>query len=305
MTEIGDADGGLSVEHCYLPGHGIQLHAVRAGPEQGPVVVLLHGFPEFWLGWRKQIRPLVEAGFRVIVPDQRGYNLSDKPAGVRAYHLDVLAQDVVALIRSTGRHQVILVGHDWGAAVAWWVALRAPEVLKRLIILNSPHPLVMRETLRRSWPQRRRSWYILFFQLPWLPEMVCRWGDWRALVQALRLSGRHGTFSEEDLERYRQAWGRPAALRSMISWYRALRFAWKEVVPRAGRVPVETLLIWGDRDRFLGYEMAEPSLRFCRNGHLVRIRGCGHWVQHEEADRVNELIQLFAGGGEIPSGEEP
>ena len=144
-------------EHHFIQTNGITLHTVMAGPVDGPVVILLHGFPEFWFGWRRQIPALAGAGFRVWVPDQRGYNLSDKPKGVVAYRLEALGADILGLINATGQERVYLAGHDWGAMVAWWVALNAPERLRRLAILNVPHPYVMRKHLLADPRQRARS----------------------------------------------------------------------------------------------------------------------------------------------------
>src|SRR4051794_28893294 len=159
--------GLASLVHVNPTTNGVMLHAVAAGPGDGPLVILLHGFPEFWYGWRHQIEPLAAAGFRVLVPDQRGYNLSDKPKKIPAYNLDVLARDVVGLIDDAGAARACVVGHDWGGAVAWWLGVKHPERLAKLALLNIPHPLVMRRALRRSSEQRRKSSYMFSFQLPW------------------------------------------------------------------------------------------------------------------------------------------
>src|SRR5512138_809597 len=157
----------MDLEHSTIKTNGIQLHVVQAGPKNGIPVLLLHGFPEFWYGWRKQIPALAEAGCRVIVPDQRGYNLSDRPKGIRAYRVDELVADVVGLIDALEYERVNVVGHDWGALVAWMLAIRHPERLHRLGIVNVPHPAVIRHFLRRDPEQMMRSWYAAFFQLPW------------------------------------------------------------------------------------------------------------------------------------------
>lgn len=159
-------------EHRKIVTNGVRLHVVQTGPQDAPLVILLHGFPEFWYGWRQQIPALAAAGLQVWAPDQRGYNESDKPVGVGAYRIDELVADVVGLIDASGLRRASLVGHDWGAAVAWWVALTAPERLERLVILNGPHPSVMRRHLTRSVRQLLRSWYIFGFQVPWVPERL-------------------------------------------------------------------------------------------------------------------------------------
>src|SRR5437879_4698652 len=154
--------------------NGIRLNVAQAGPPDGPLVILLHGFPEFWYGWRKQIPALAAAGYRVWAPDQRGYNFSDKPPDVRDYTLDKLAADVAGLIEAAGRQRAIIVGHDWGGAVAWWLAANNPERVERLVIINVPHPLVMRRLILRDPRQTLRSWYMFMFLLPRLPEWFAR-----------------------------------------------------------------------------------------------------------------------------------
>lgn len=292
-------------EERYIATNGITLHAIVAGPPDGPLVVLLHGFPEFWYGWRKQIDPLAEAGYRVLVPDQRGYNLSDKPRGVAAYNIDELAADVIGLIDAEGRDKAVVVGHDWGAAVAWWTAIRYPDRVEKLVILNVPHPLVMQRHLRKSFSQLRKSWYMFFFQIPKLPESLMRLRNFRGMLDSLRKSSRGGVFDEADGQRYVQAWSQPGALTSMINWYRGLTRARPERVS-SPRVKVPTLMIWGVGDRFLDVEMTQPSIELCDDGRLELIDEATHWVQHEEAPRVNALILDFlAGSSEQAPSETP
>lgn len=278
--------------HRVIATNGVRLHTVEAGPPDGPLLILLHGFPELWYGWRNQLEPFAAAGFRVLAPDQRGYNLSDKPRGVAAYGLDRLAGDVVGLIDEAGREKAYLVGHDWGGAVAWWTAITHPQRLERLALLNVPHPLVMRRALRRNRVQRRRSWYMFFFQLPWLPERFLRRHDFAKAAAALTRTSRPGAFAGADLGRYRAAWAQPGALTGMVNWYRAMVRA-MPARPRSLRVRVPTLLIWGARDRFLGRELAQPSIELCDDGRLVFLEDATHWVQHEEPGLVNCLIADF------------
>jgi pimeloyl-ACP methyl ester carboxylesterase len=186
-----------------------------------------------------------------------------------------------------------VVGHDWGAVVAWWLGSHHPERLERLGILNVPHPLVMRRHLLNNLHQIRRSWYIFFFQLPWLPERALRRG---LAERVLRGTSRRGTFSDEDLARYRDAWAQPGAMRSMVNWYRAaIRGAGRPFGPR--RVPVETLVLWGARDFALGREMVAPSLELCDRGRSIFFERATHWVQHEEVAGVNALLLRFLAGG--------
>lgn len=265
------------------------LNAVTAGPEDGPAVILLHGFPEFSYGWRKQIGPLVDAGFRVIAPDQRGYNESSKPPRVADYRVSELTADVIAIADQIGREKICLAGHDWGAAVAWSVGMRFPLRVEKLAILNVPHPAVMVKHLRSDLRQMLRSWYMLYFQIPRIPEALFAAFDFAGGVRALRDSSRPGTFTAEDFARYREAWRQPGALTAMINWYRALG-GQQEV---DARVTVPTRILWGMQDRFLGAGMARESMNYCDHGELFEFPDATHWIQHEEPERVNRLLIEF------------
>ncbi|GAB6880456.1 alpha/beta hydrolase [Halorubrum gandharaense] len=272
--------------------NGVRLHVVEAGPEDGKLLILLHGFPEFWYGWHEVVAPLANAGFRVVVPDQRGYNLSEKPAGVQEYRIDELARDVVGIIDAYNRETAAVAGHDWGAAVGWWLALHHPDRLSEFVAVNVPHPSVFEEALRNSWDQRRRSWYVLAFQIPRLPELVARAGNWRMLVRGLRESSLPDTFDEEDIRRYRRAWDRDGAFGSMVNWYRAV--VRERPTPVTQRVTVPTLVIWGANDEFLRKPMATRSVECCENGRLITLDGATHWVVHEEPVRVADAIAEHA-----------
>src|SRR5690606_13327933 len=175
----------VMLQHHYVQANGLTFHVVTAGPPDGPPVILLHGFPEFWYGWRNQIPALAAAGFRVIVPDQRGYNLSDKPAGIAAYHHESLASDVVGLMHAFGYERFYLAGHDFGAWVGWWAAIRYPQQVRRLAILNVPHPSVVWSYIRETHSQWGRRSYVAYFQLPWLPEAMLGAGRGRTLAKAM------------------------------------------------------------------------------------------------------------------------
>ncbi|GAB3509186.1 epoxide hydrolase EphM [Spirosoma knui] len=280
------------MQHQLVETNGIRLHVVQAGPADGPLLILLHGFPEFWYGWKRQIDDLAGAGYRVWVPDQRGYNRSDKPAGVKSYTVDTLAADVVGLIDAAGAQKARLVGHDWGAAVAWWTAATYPERVERLVVLNVPHPAVMKQFVSRDFGQMRRSWYIGFFQIPVLPELLSRIGHWRLLTRTLTSTSRRGTFIEADLDQYRDAWSQPGAFTAMVNWYRATIQHPPKRSTRI-RITVPTLLIWGARDTFLKRDMAQPSIDLCDNGRIVFFEKATHWVQHEESSQVNQLLISF------------
>ncbi|MGJ7569386.1 alpha/beta fold hydrolase [Variovorax sp. RB2P76] len=280
-------------EHTFVQANGLRFHVVQAGPVDGPVALLLHGFPEFWRGWAGQIDALAAAGYRVWVPDQRGYGESDKPQGVDAYDLETLADDVCALIRSTGRETVTLLGHDWGGAVSWRVAARNPELVERLVIVNSPHLAVMLRHMSAG-RQRLRSWYMHFFRIPRLPERLLSRHDFRGLARVLTKSSRPGAFSDAELALYREAWRRPGALTAMLDWYRALMRS-RSRIHAGARIPMPTLLLWGVQDEALGIEMAAPSIALCDQGELQRIEGAGHWVLHEEGVDVSRRILAFMG----------
>lgn len=265
------------------------LHVVEAGPADGPAVILLHGFPEFWWGWRRQIGPLAAAGFHVVVPDQRGYNTSDKPHGIEAYRASRLADDAVGLADALGIGRFGLVGHDWGGIVAWGVAALHPQRVARLAILNAPHPDTLVGYAVQHPTQALRSAYVGVFQLPRLPEALLAAGAHRALRRSLVGSSRPGTFSTADLARYRAAWEQPGALTAMLNWYRALRLRGRRRLPR---VEPETLVIWGVEDRFLEYGLAEAAAARCRSARIDRHQ-CTHWVQVERADDVNDALLGF------------
>jgi len=276
----------------FVQTNGVRLHVVEAGPSDGPPVVLLHGFPEFWYGWRHQIPALAEAGYRVLVPDQRGYGQSSTPDAVAAYDIDRLVGDIVGLLDAEGIERAHLVGHDWGAFVAWALAMQHPERLWRLGIANVPHPGVFRETLWSSREQMARSWYVLFFQLPRVPEWWLGRDDGAGLMRMLRGSAHADTFTPRDLAAYRHAWQRPGALRGMLHWYRAAvrREVFGAGMP-ARRVDVPTLVLWGAQDVALVRTMARPSANRCATSRLVMIDDATHWVQHDAAERVNrELV---------------
>ena len=271
----------------------VRLHYVEAG--DGPLVVLLHGFPDFWYSWRFQIPALTGAGFRVLAPDMRGYNLSSRPSSVSSYAPAKLAADVRDLIAERGASRAFVAGHDWGAAVAWLTAMRHPDVVERLAILNVPHPRRMLEGLRRPGRQLARSWYMFFFQVPWLPERLLAAGDWRGLRQPFS-EARPGAFTAADIERYKQAWSQPGAITAMLNYYRASIRRPPGGVSGRSLPPVEapTLVIWGERDRHLGAELAEPERRDVPHlERVVRLPAASHWVQHDEPDRVSELLIDF------------
>lgn len=280
------------LEHAILSVNGIKLHVVFAGPPNGKPVLLLHGFPEFWRGWIKQIAPLADVGWRVIVPDQRGYNLSEAPKSVSAYSMEHLMGDVVGLLDHLAIERVSLVGHDWGAAVAWSTALRHPERIKKLAILNVPHPAVMARFLSRSPRQMLKSWYIAFFQIPRLADWLLAWRDFAGALAMLKSSGKPTTFSPQDLEEYCRAYQNSGGLTGMINWYRALA-RYRPSQPAEIRLKMPVLILWGEKDIALSKAMAQASLELCDQGKLIYFPQATHWVQHDEAEAVNRHLIEF------------
>jgi pimeloyl-ACP methyl ester carboxylesterase len=281
----------MKTQFKYIPTNGIKLHTVLAGPPEGEPVFLLHGFPEAWFGWEKQIEPLVKAGYRVIVPDQRGYNLSDKPSGVDQYQMKILVDDILGLADQLGYERFYLAGHDFGAMVSWSLASHAPKKVKRLIIANVPHPAIFKSYLRSHPAQMLKSWYAVFFQLPALPERFVKTANWNFLIRAMP-----NYFSEGELNRYREAWKKPGAITGMINWYRAT-FGSSGSSTSTDTIKPPTLIIWGMKDHYLSHQMAPLSLEYCQDGKLVYFEDATHWVQHDKASEVSQLlIQHFSLG---------
>ena len=278
----------MDFAHQELKINGVRLHVVTAGPQQGEPVILLHGFPDAWFGWDGQIRALAAAGYRVIAPDQRGYNTSDKPKGRQHYQLEILADDIVGLAEALNCRRFNLVGHDFGAMVSWRLAMLYPERLLHLVIANVPHPAVMANFLHTNPDQMRRSWYAFYFQLPWLPEILIRASNYRMLSLVMSKS-----LSAEQLSQYRRAWAQPGAMTCMLNWYRALvwRLLFKESSDE--KISVSTMVLWGKQDPHLSYKMAQPSVEMCTRGHLVTFADAAHWVHQDKPQEVNQRLLAF------------
>jgi pimeloyl-ACP methyl ester carboxylesterase len=304
----------MALKHRQVRTNGVRLHCVVDG--DGPLVVLLHGFPEFWYSWRHQI-PALATRFRVVAPDLRGYNESEKPAGVGAYAMPELVADVEGLVHAFGERDAAIVGHDWGGAVAWSVAMERPAVTRKLAVLNCPHPAMMVQSLRGSPRQLARSWYMFFFQIPWLPEFLLGLGHARAIGRAIRQSTvRTEAISDDDLERLRDAAMHSGALKSAINYYRAAfrdpanqpapmrRFLHGDrplAPPRLTladwpKIAAPTLLIWGEQDVALGKELTIGMEPLMSGPFEVRyIPDSGHWVQQEQPELVNRWLLEFLG----------
>ncbi len=275
-----------------LQANGLRFEALADGPAAGPPVVLLHGFPESADAWSRIGPALAAGGLQVLAPHQRGYGGSDRPPGVAAYRLDRLAADVLGLADAMGWERFSVVGHDWGGIVAWHLATVAPQRLHRLVVLNAPHPATLRPYALRHPTQGLRSAYVLWFQLPWLPEAVLRADGCALLRRATAGSARREAFPPQLLARYQAQWLVPGALTAMLNWYRALPGG--PPTP-ATPVAVPTTVLWGGRDAFLEAGLADAALALCPQGTLVRLPGCTHWLHHEApAEVAAQLVRALA-----------
>ena len=309
--------------HGEVVANGVRLHYVEAGDPENQLVLLLHGFPEFWYAWRHQIPTLVDAGYHVVAPDLRGYNASEKPRGVDAYRLTHLIGDVTSLIDEFGTDepstdgpatsdevhgQAIVVGHDWGGAIAWEVAIRHPEAVEKLATLNAPHPERFQRELG-SPSQLRKSWYMFYFQVPKIPELGFRAGDFRLLDRLLRDDPVNpDAFDAVDVERYKDALAKPGALTAAINYYRALArenalrtlrralFGGPDHPPEHRRVEVPTLLIWGEQDSALNASLTDGLDRWVDDLRVERLPDASHWVQADAPQEVNNLLVGFLAG---------
>ncbi|MDH3495100.1 MAG: alpha/beta hydrolase [Acidobacteriota bacterium] len=270
----------------------IRLHYAKSGSGK-ELVLLLHGFPEFWYSWRHQLADLADE-YTVVAPDMRGYNLSEKPPDVASYKIDELIEDIAALIKYFGHEQAAIVGHDWGAGVAWAIAQKKPEILSKLACLQVPPPSVWRKN--QTFRQFAASWYMFFFQIPFLPEMLLKSGDFAKLANGLKTTtAREGVFTNEDIEKYREAWARSGALTGGLNYYRAnimKRMFGKAPVPK--KIEVPTLFIYGEQDRAVLPQTVEGV------GDMVgaeftelRIPEAAHWVQLEAREKVTTALKEF------------
>jgi pimeloyl-ACP methyl ester carboxylesterase len=269
----------------------VELDVTEAGPPDGPLVFLLHGFPEGRFSWSRQLETVAATGRLTIAPDQRGYNRSSKPRGVAAYDLDRLAKDISELAAAYGRDRYTVIGHDWGAAVGWWLASQRPQEIDRFIALSAPHPAVWRHAMSADPEQRKRSAYVKLLGIPALPELLVRLGGYRGMETPLRPFG----LSEQEWAAYRAAWREPGALTGMINWYRAL-LARRFGEPGSYHVAAPTLFAYGPQDPFLAETSAQQSQALGPNITVRRLEGAGHWLMHERPDEVNALITEFLGG---------
>lgn len=278
-----------SWQHQDIVTNGVKLHYVTQG--DGPLMLMLHGFPEFWYSWRHQI-PEFARDYKVVAIDLRGYNDSDKPADPKAYRMSELILDVKGVVQGLGYESCVLVGHDWGGAIAWCVADAYPAWVDRLIVLNLPHPALFRAGLLQP-QQFLRSTYAMFFQLPWLPELLLQANDYELIRWALRhTTVDPDTFSTADLEAYRDAIAKPGALTAALNYYRNA-FSFDFFGREWHTIQIPTLLIWGENDVALGVELTHGTDRYVEDLTIRYIPNCSHWVQQERPQLVNQYMREF------------
>lgn len=279
-------------QHRNIITNGIRMHYVIQG--EGPLVVMLHGFPEFWYSWRHQMLFLAEQGYTVVAPDLRGYNETDKPR--TGYDVPNLLRDIEGLIKGLGQEKAIIVGHDWGGALAWAFAMHYPQMTHRLIVLNAPHPWALQRELRTP-KQLRKSWYIFFFQIPWLPEALLGANHAQAIGRAIYESAvQKAEFPPDLLLRYQAVMSKPGALTAALKYYRELfrRGSFGSLGKREQTIiQAPTLLIWGEQDVALDIALTYNLEQWVPRIQVRRIHNSGHWVQQEQPDEVNNLIQQF------------
>jgi pimeloyl-ACP methyl ester carboxylesterase len=279
-------------QHEYIISNGVKLHYVTQG--EGPLMLMLHGFPEFWYSWRHQI-PEFAKNYKVVALDLRGYNESDKPPQQSAYVMSEFIKDVEGVIKGLGYERCVLVGHDWGGVIAWCFAYAHPEMLERLMVLNIPHPAKFAEGLRTP-QQLLRSSYAFFFQLPRLPELLLKAGNYQAIGNAFTaMAINKSAFTPADIEAYKNAASRRGALTAMLNYYRNAFFTtfgqgdWSIL-------QVPTLMIWGEKDTALRKELTYGTEKYVRDFQIRYIPNCSHWVQQEQPELVNQYMREFLAG---------
>jgi pimeloyl-ACP methyl ester carboxylesterase len=285
-------------KHEYADVNSICLHFVIVG--EGKLIMFLHGFPEFWYEWKNQ---LAEFGrdYQAVAPDMRGYNLSSKPADVEQYRMEYLIEDIRALAEHLGHRKFVLVGHDWGGGVAWSFAMRHPDYLEKLIIINCPHPIIIQRELRDNPAQKKASQYILMHRTPQAEEIMSR-DNYKLLVDAVLTDGlKRGYFTEEDCKAYVEAWSQPGALTGGLNYYRATHLGpftgesdeALSADPSLFEVKVPTLVIWGEKDRYLLSSNLKGLDKYVAKLTVKSIPEGSHWVIHEQSALVNTYIKEF------------
>jgi pimeloyl-ACP methyl ester carboxylesterase len=296
LVQASLAKEAVSIVHRRVHTGRLELHVAELG--EGPAVLLLHGFPAFWQDWEGQMRALAASGFRAIAVDLPGYGGSDRLQGVLDYRSSLLGDDLAGLIRALGLGSAHVIGHDWGGTLAYTLAAAHPELVGRLIIVNAAHPLSMQRALRHL-EQLRKSWYVFFFQLPWLPEWLLQ----RRATIALCTRGmevRSGAFSDEDVDRYSAAMRTPGVAQAALGYYRA---AFRAPSRGPTAIPQRTLVLWGERDKALSAKLLLDDLhQLVPHLRISRFTNAGHWLHHDLPEVVNRHVIEFLSASEQPNG---
>ncbi len=277
--------------------NGLDFHVNVCG-DGDRLALCLHGFPELGFSWRHQLPMLASLGYRVWAPDLRGYGKTDRPQGLEHYAIERLVDDIGGLIDASGARETTLLAHDWGAMIAWQFASQRKRELARLVILNGPPPGVGRERPSIFSRQFWRMLYVLFFQIPWLPERVLASGDYRTIEQAFRgnISAQPDRFPDDIIRIYKEAAAQPGALTAMLNYYRAiLRGGGLKRMTARGFPVIETptLLIWGVQDPILPPDIIADANQWVTNLSIELVPEAGHWVQQEAPETVNSILQAW------------
>ena len=284
------ADSGIRLRE--VAANGLTFEVAEAG-EGDHLALCLHGFPELNYSWRHQMPLLAAKGYRVWAPNQRGYSDGARPGRVEDYGADRIVADAAALFDASGARKLTLVAHDWGGAIAWMFAIKRVRPIERLVVMNLPHPMCFAAALKH-WPQRRRSWYIAFFQLPWLPERSLLRDDAAGIRNAFRgMAVDKSRFPDTVLDVYARAAQRPGAMTAMVNWYRAAVRRRASMSLGDGRVEVPTLIVWGEEDSALGLETLDGTERYVPDLTIRRLPGVSHWVQQEAPEQVNAILDAW------------
>ncbi|CAO4379733.1 unnamed protein product [Caenorhabditis nigoni] len=281
--------------HKFVQLKDIRMHYVEEGPEDGDVLLMVHGFPEFWYSWRFQLEHFKHT-HRCIAIDMRGFNSTDRPSGISNYNISYLVDDIRQFIEVLGLKKVTLAAHDWGAMICWRVAMMHQELIDRLIICNVPHPTAFFDVYKISKEQRDKSWYVYFFQSQLIPEIAMRSNKMKMLEAMFR--GKQAgirnsqNFTDEDMLAWKHVFSQPGATTGPLNYYRDL-FNAPSISRKLQIVQPKVLILWGDEDNFLDKKGAEFSVQYCRNCRVEFIRGASHWVQQDQPELVNAYMEQF------------
>lgn len=288
------------VTTAFVNANGLTFEVDQCGAGD-KFALLLHGFPESKYSWRFQMPLLARLGYRVWAPNLRGYGKTSRPAGVKDYHIDRLVEDVAGLIDAAGAKETLLVAHDWGAIIAWHCAIRKVRPLSGLVIMNVPHPACFARTLR-TWSQLKKSWYVFFFQLPWLPERMLGARGAEAIGRAFtEMAVDKSRFPAPVVDEYRRNAQAPGAISAMVNYYRAAMRAGRNVMnPAPGTVDARTLMIWGEEDTALDKETTVGTEAYVKDLTLRYLPGVSHWVQQEAPEKVNVILEAWLAGTPVP-----